>query len=169
LTAPRELLLVDADVLIDYADADVSVLGLVARHVGSVYVVRSVLGEVTQLPENECDRLGLQIVEPTLDQLLEAGEARGRLSFNDRLSLIVARDAGWTCVSNDRALRRACAEGRVPVWWGLQLMLALVGVGELERDSALDVARAIHRSNPRHITTEILGRFTRELQRIESE
>jgi len=32
----RELLLVDADVLIDYVVTDVTVLGRVARHVGSV-------------------------------------------------------------------------------------------------------------------------------------
>ena len=169
MVARWELLLVDADVLIDYADADVSVLGLAARLVGSVYVVRSVLDEVTQLPESECDRLGVQIVEPTLDQLLEAGAARGRLSFNDRLSLIVARDAEWTCVSNDRALRKACAESKVPVWWGLQLMLALVRVGQLESDTALAVAWAIHRKNPRHITIEILNRFARELELAGSE
>jgi hypothetical protein len=102
-----ELLLVDADVLIDYALADASILGLAARHVGSVHVVRSVLDEVTQLRPSDCSRLGIEVVEPSLDQLLKAAEVRGRLSFNDRLSLIVAHDQGWTCISNDRALRKS--------------------------------------------------------------
>ena len=168
MAARRELLLVDADVLIDYALADVSILGLAARHVGSVHVVRSVLEEVTQLAAGDCDRLGVRVVEPSLDQLLEAGAARGRLSFNDRLSLIVARDAAWTCVTNDRALRRACGEHQVPVWWGLELMLALVRVRELEGEVALAVAQAIHASNPRHISAEILERFAQEVGLAES-
>lgn len=162
-----ELLLVDADVLIDYAVTDVGVLGLAARHIGSVYVVRSVLDEAKQIQQGDCDRLGIQVVEPSLDQLVEAGASpHGRLSFNDRLSLIVAHHSGWTCVSNDRALRKACGERRVPIWWGLELMLALVRVRELDRGAALAVAKAIHESNPRHITAEILERFARELNRL---
>lgn len=123
----RELLLLDANVVIDYAIADLGVLGLVAGHIGRVCVVRSVL----------------------------------------RLSLIVAHDSGWTCVTNDRALRRACRGHRVPVWWGLQLMLALVRAGELAPDAALVVARAIHDDNTRHLTAEILNRFVREIERAE--
>jgi predicted nucleic acid-binding protein len=161
----RELLLVDADVLIDYALADASILGLAARHLGSVHVLRSVLAEVSRLAAGDCDRLGVRIVEPSLDQLLEAGAARGRLSFNDRLCLLVAHDAGWTCVTNDRALRRACGEHQVPLWWGLELMLALVRVGELEAGDAVAVAAAIRAGNPRHITADILERFAREVAR----
>jgi predicted nucleic acid-binding protein len=164
LGARWELLLVDADVLIDYVVAEVTILGRVARHVGSVYVVRSVLAEVEGLDADQCTRLGIEIVEPSVDQLLEAGaEPRGRLSFNDRVSLIVAAEAGWTCVSNDRALRRACGDRQVQVWWGLHLLLALVRDGALDRDAALAVARAIHESNPLHITREIVERFVREL------
>ena len=153
----RELLLLDANVVIDYAITDLAVLGLVARHVGHVYVVRSVLEEVEQVDEGNCERLGIGLVEPSLEQFVAAGEAeRGRLSFTDRLSLIVAHDSGWTCVTNDRALRKACRERRVPVWWGLELMLALVRAGELAPDAALAVARAIHEDNTRHLTAEIL-------------
>lgn len=163
----REPLLLDANVLIDYAVTDISVLGLVARRIGRVHVVRSVLEEVRQLGESECDRLGIQIVEPSLEQLLEAGTAEpGRLSFNDRLILIVAHERGWSCVTNDRALRRACGERGVPVRWGLELMLALVRAGDLEADAALAVARAIHESNTRHLTAEVLDRFRRALERI---
>jgi rRNA-processing protein FCF1 len=160
----RELLLLDANVVIDYAITDLGVLGLVAHHIGRVYVVRSVLDEVEQVRERDCKRLGIEIVDPSLEQLVAAGEAeRGRLSFTDRLSLIVAHDSGWTCVTNDRALRRACRERGVPVWWGLRLMLALVRAGKLAPDAALAVARAIHEDNTRHLTAEILGRFALEL------
>jgi hypothetical protein len=88
LAARREWLLFDADVLIDYALADASILGLAARHLGSV-----------------------------------------------------------------------------PLWWGLELMLALVRVGELEAGDAVAVAAAIRAGNPRHITADILERFAREVAR----
>lgn len=167
----RELLLLDANVVIDYAIADLGVLGRVARHIGRVHVVRSVLEEVEQVRERDCDRLGIEIVDPSLEQLVAAGGAAqpDRLSFTDRLSLIVAHDSGCTCVTNDRALRRACRERGVPVWWGLRLMLALVRAGELAPDAALAVARAIHEDNTRHLTAEILDRFAREIVRIELE
>lgn len=161
------MLLVDADVLIDYALADANILALAARHIGTIHVVRSVLREVTQLEASDCDRLGIEIVEPSLDQLYLAGETRGRLSFNDRLNLIVAHDAGWTCVSNDRALRRACSDRHVPVWWGLELMLVLVRLGELDGEAALMVAEAIQACNPHHITAEILERFARAVELAE--
>jgi predicted nucleic acid-binding protein len=165
-----ELLLLDANVVIDYAITDPGVLGLVVRHIGRIYVVRSVLEEVEQIRERDCKRLGIEVVEPSLDQFVAAGSAeRARLSFTDRLSLIVAHDSGWTCVTNDRALRRACRERRVPVWWGLQLMLALVRAGELVPAAALAVARAIHEDNTRHLTAEILDRFALEVARIELE
>ncbi|HYX23720.1 MAG TPA: hypothetical protein VFC23_06160, partial [Thermoanaerobaculia bacterium] len=96
------------------------------------------------------------------EQLLEAGKGTGRLSFNDRICLILARDGGWTCVTNDRALRKACDGISVPVLWGLELMLDLIADGHLTPESALQAARTIQAANPRHITAEILARFERK-------
>jgi hypothetical protein len=63
---------------------------------------------VEQLDEAACAELGLVVVDGTLEQLTEAGAGTGRLSFEDRVCLILARDNGWTCVSNDGRLRREC-------------------------------------------------------------
>jgi rRNA-processing protein FCF1 len=162
LSEPRRLLVVDANVLIDYVGSDISILRLAAEFVGPIHVTGPVLKEVEQLGEADCDRLGIHLVEASTNQLLEAGAGRGRLSFSDRLCLILARDRSWTCVTNDRALRRACTDLSVPVLWGLELMLELVSLRRLTVEAALDVAMAIHRSNPRHITAEILERFERK-------
>lgn len=53
----------DANVLIDYAKTSPSILGLVAQHVGQVYVAADVLEEVEQLDVAQCLAIGLQIVE----------------------------------------------------------------------------------------------------------
>lgn len=155
------LLLVDANVLIDFATTDREVLALVVQHIGAVHVPRDVLDEVEQLDEATCADLGLVVVEGTLDQLAEAGGRRGRLSFADRVCLILARDNGWTCVTNDGRLRRECETAGVPVKWGLQLLLALVDCGAMTPDAAVLVAEAVGRTNP-HMKPEVVVEFARK-------
>jgi hypothetical protein len=62
----------DADVLIDIADANEAVLALIEQHVAHVIIPTPVLAEVDTLDELKCAALGLQVVEPTLDQMREA-------------------------------------------------------------------------------------------------
>lgn len=156
----RSGLLLDASVLIDYAKADVSILELVARHVAPVRIALPLLDEVDQFTRSDCERLGILIEEPSLDQLLQAAAQRGGpLSFQDRLCIIVAHASGWTCVSNDKSLRRECDRIGVPVLWGLELMVQLVDRGQLTPKQASKTAQAIGSANPRYITKGVLTRF----------
>ena len=141
------LLLVDANVLIDYAMTDSSILALVVCHIGPVYVPRDVLDEVAQLDEDACTSLGLQVVEGSLEQLVEAAAGGGGLSFQDWMCLLLARDGGYVCVTNDRRLLRACQEAGVQTRRGLRLMLDLVAVGSLEAEVAIEVAEAMGQMN----------------------
>jgi rRNA-processing protein FCF1 len=166
MRAPGQPLVVDANVLIDYLAVDVTVLQLVSRHIGTIHVPRPILQEVPRIDPNQCERLGLQIVNGTYEQLSEADQRRGRLSFHDQLCLILARDTGWVCVTNDRALRKSCEKISIPVLWGLELMLQLVAGHHLTAHAAVDIATAIQASNPRHITQEVRERFSRRLQEL---
>ncbi len=80
----------DANVLIDYAKTSPEILGLVADHVGPVYVAAAVLDEVEQLDEAQCQAIGLTVVDGTLAQLTEASQRGGPLSFEDKLCLVLA-------------------------------------------------------------------------------
>ncbi len=157
-------LLVDANVLIDYVSSERAVLASAARHVGTVYVSTTIIDEVADLDTTECERLGLQVVEPSLPQLATAASKRGRLSFQDHLCLILARENGWTCVTNDVALRKACAKDGVSVLWGLEVMVELVAAGHLEIPDAIAVAESIHRLNPLHINEGIVARFQKRVR-----
>lgn len=155
-----KLLLMDANVLIDYRDSDLEVLALVGRHVGSVHVLSTILAEeVPGVGEAECARLGLSVIEPELEQVMRAGATRTRLSFSDHLCLTVAADGGYACVTNDRALRAACDSEKVETIWGLELMTKLVELGILSAPDALTVAWKIHEANPLHITADLIARF----------
>ena len=157
------LLIVDANVLIDYANTDPGVLKLVTSHIAPVHVPSVVLDEVDQLTIEDCSDLGIIIVDEPVDILLSAAEKRGALSFEDHVCLLLAKERNWTCVSNDKPLHRACTDEEVPVMRGLRLMIDLVGAEQLNKEGALDIAEQIQQSNPKHITAEIIEEFRKKI------
>ena len=153
------LLIIDANVLIDYANTDLSVLKLASMHLGSIHVPSVVLDEVDQLSEEDCESIGLIVLEEPVEILLSAGANRGALSFEDHVCLLLAKDKNWTCVSNDKPLHKACREEQVSVMWGFRLMIELVRRECLDKYTAMEIAQAIQISNPRHITPKIIEEF----------
>lgn len=151
-------LIADACVLIDLLQAEQSVLEAIARAMGRIHVVLQVLAEVEGLTRERAGELGLVVVDPTTELLLAAAAKRGRLSLPDRVCLLVAAKEGWTCVSNDGPLRRACVDAGVPVLWGLEAIAISVERGCLTVVGAIEAADAIARSN-RFITAEIVAAF----------
>lgn len=156
-------LVFDASALIDIADADRALLTLIAQAIGPVIVPTPVLGEVSTLTETDCAALGLTVLEPSLEQLTEATIRRGRLSEEDRLCLIVARDLGATCVTSDGALYDACVEGGIGVWRGLRPLIALVDLGVLDARAAIVTVRTIRATNA-YIITSVVRAFIVEIR-----
>jgi len=156
-------LVADANVLIDYVQTDSSILELHARHLGPIYVPSVILDEVDQLDERACQALGLTVIYEPVEILLLAGQARGPLSFEDRVCLFLARNNGWTCVTNEKALHKHCVMENVQAIWGLRLTIDLVRAAQLTRTTAIQTARAIQAINSRYITEEVMTRFVAEL------
>ena len=153
------VLLADADVLIDYRESDLTILKLVAEHVGRVAVIPPVLDEVRGITAKDCRRLGIEVVEVETEQMLRAAEVEASVSFTDRLCLVVCGEEGWTCVTNDGALQRLCKRHGVGTRFGLGLMVDLVAASVLTRRRAVAVARRMQVSNPLHINAHVLARF----------
>ena len=160
-TDPRGLV-PDANVLIDYAEGDKEVLSLIARHIAAMHVPSPVLEEVRKLPAREAARLGVEVIQPTLAQATEAAQATGPTSFKDRLCLVVARDNGWACLTNDKPLRKACQKAGIRCIWGLEAMALLVQAGRLSPKRAWAAAQRIAASSP-YITKALLGRFKEQI------
>ena len=160
LTRPSTaILLADADVLIDYRDSDLDVLKLIGHHVGPVVVLASVLDEVHGLTRADCKRLSISVSEVATARLLRAGVADSSVSFNDRLCFVVCHEESWTCVTNDRALRRLCKRHGVQTRFGLRLVVELVAAGAITEERAISIACKMHESNPLHINARVLARF----------
>src|SRR5687768_9406067 len=118
MSLPKAVLVMDANVLIDLWEADRNAIRLISDHVGQVHVPLPVLREeVNQIDEAEYVTLGIVPVDPPFSTAANAAARRAGLSFHDHLCLLLARDNGWTCVTNDKRLRRECAAEEVPVLW----------------------------------------------------
>ncbi len=166
MTDFTDVYLVDANVLIDYLSSDISILTIYSKEIGQIYVPTDVLEKVKQMDTGDCNRLNLKIVEPTLEQYLEAADKIGGLAFDDRVCFILARDNKWDCISNDKQLRVICEENGISVLWGLELMLPLVERDLIKPPEVLQIAKGIHESNPFYVTQTILKRFETKVSKI---
>ena len=157
-------LLLDANVLIDFYDADPSVFAVISSSVGEIQVASPVLAEVGQLSEVEAQRIGLKVIDPPVEMLTKVAQPGGALAFADRLCLELAFAKGWTCVTNDRPLRRECEARGVAILWGLELIALAVEAGGLLAPDAAELGRSIADAN-RYITEDVLNRFLTRIGR----
>ena len=156
-TKTQPFLIVDANILIDYFTCDRTIIKLICTYVGQIHLATPVLSEVKEISENDCLELGITLVEPSLEQLILATTGRrGPLSFQDRLCLILAKDQRWTCVTNDKPLRKECNSEGVPLIWSIELVCNLVEAGGLPAAHAKDIILCIHQNNPRYISDAIV-------------
>ena len=160
-----ELLIIDANVLIDFCKTDAAVLTLVAKHIGTVHVAEPVLAEVRQLDRVTAEGLGVHVVQAEFALLTTAAEAsvRSPLRFQDWLCLLLAEQEAWTCVTNDKRLRSECEARTVSVMWGLQLLLRLVDRRALPPKDAIELAEAMRKIN-RRLSREVVDAFIQKVK-----
>lgn len=158
MTSPSPLFVVDANVLIDYADADPAILALMALHVGPIHVPRRILQEVRAWSASDCEGLGLVVVTEDMEEITQATASIAGLSFPDRLVLAIAVRRSWSVITNDGRLRKVLTERSVGMRWGLEMMLELVRSGHLPADQAIAVAERICKNNQR-IKPDVLVAF----------
>jgi len=157
---PPRLMIMDTCVLIDFIKTEQTILELVVNHVGPLYVISPILDEINEIDdENELEMLGLIVIEPEIEDAYSASNRSGPLSFVDRLCFLTAKRHGFTCVTNDKNLRKYCKQESVSILWGLELLAELHKAGGIPSREAAEIAKGIHRSNPKHITEKIVSRF----------
>jgi len=113
-------------------------------------------------------RYNLKIETPDLEIASAASRPRGALAYDDRETLLLARLYGWTCITNDKPLRRECEVEGVPCLWGLEPMKALVEHNLITVSTALTIAKKIRGANPMFITEAIIQRFDTEISEIQA-
>ncbi len=155
------VLVADGGILADFVEADMSVLRLTAKHLGPLRIPSPVLPQVKGIDGFACRRLGLEVVECTTEQLLEAGRWKAGLSFEDRICLIVARDGNSACVTNEVVLQKACVQNGIVTLWGPDLVAELRRRLHISSGKAEKVLRSLHAINPHQISRSIVTKYQR--------
>lgn len=140
------VLLADTCVAIDYIETDVSVLTLICEHFAPLVIPSPVLeefnagGEIA-IDRSYCQALGLTVLEPELDDDLKvvARTERGP-SDTDWYCLSMSQRLGYTCLTNDTALIKACENNGVTTMRSLRPLLELVKRGVLAKSKAKKLA-----------------------------
>jgi len=158
----RDAAICDANVLIDYVDADEDVIRELVKYWGTVYVPTRILYEVKKLPIDRAEVLGLSVIETPL--ILPSAPG---LSGPDRACLHFVISEGWTCIANDTLLRRECRRQGGRVVWGLEMLLKLVSAGQITKARAKGIAERIGVSNP-EITDKLITEFVVKLAGLSS-
>jgi hypothetical protein len=159
----REAAICDANVLIDYVDADEDIIRELVKYWGTVFVPTRILHEVKKLLPERAGELGLTVIETPLILPTAPG-----LSGPDRACLHFVISEGWTCIANDTLLRRECKRQCGKVVWGLEMLLKLVSAGQITKARAKGIAERIGGFNP-EITSKLIAEFIDKLTAISSE
>jgi rRNA-processing protein FCF1 len=154
---PQPVAICDANVLIDYFYVDDDLVRELVRYWGAVMVPDMVMAEVHGVTFDRAIELGLTIIEtPSVLPIV------GGLSLQDRSCLHYVIAQGWTCIANDRKLRKECVRNGGQVVWGLEMLLRLVASGQVTKDRARDLGRKISEFNP-EIGQTVLNDFEDKL------
>lgn len=153
----------DANVLIDYINVEqTKVLRLASEHLFQIKLPLPILNEVDDFSRDRAEALGMEIIEPSIDQIKEAAIRGGSLSKEDKLCFAIARDNNWGIWTSDKPLHTKCKAEGLPTYWGLEIMLDLCAAGKLSPKLALETAKKISEVNER-ISTTVIDQFTQHL------
>jgi rRNA-processing protein FCF1 len=155
------LSIIDANILIDYVLADEDIIRELSNYWKEVLVPDCVINEVDGLTLDRAAELGLVIVETPFSELKEDPV----LSYQDLSCFYYTKKHSAVCLTNDKALRRACKSNGLDTIWGLEMLLLLVSNSQIKKARAKGIAEKIHKNNP-EITGNILKDFLINLQNI---
>lgn len=147
-----EILLADANVLIDLLHADaLSLVGdLVRNDIATVYLPRIVYDEVsTVISESQIADLGITILPVEIALMERVAQYHDtRLSYPDRSLLLMAKDRDYAVWSNDRRLRENCDENGVRALWEFEVLRWLVERDFMSAADLVAVAERVEETNP---------------------
>jgi rRNA-processing protein FCF1 len=156
--------IIDANVLIDYFESDLQILTQVSDNLGLIHIARSTFNKVHHLTVAAAQKHHFTIVTPDLKTAVEASKGRGRLAYDDRETLFLAKNNGWICITNDKQLREECKNEGVSCIWGLELMLILVKKNIISINAAIKTGDIIRKNNPKYIKNNIISEFKRQIK-----
>ncbi len=156
------MIILDANVVIDFRDSDRTILRLFSREIEKLGITAGVLIKVNEFTKENCEDLGIEVLY-LAPRELSLITTSGSLASDDQECAVIAAGRGMRVCTNDKALRVECEGRKIGLLWGLELLLILVEKKKLNKGKALRVAESIKDSNP-YITEEILISFRSKIR-----
>lgn len=145
----KPYLILDVNILFDLFKCDEDLIPLISNGVGKIQMASSVLEQIKFINESDCNSLGIHLIEPNAMQLFSAMTRRGTLSFFDHLCLILAKENGWTCVTNSNPLRRECEIESVPFIWRNDIIRHIALSGAITSPTTKKFLKQLAQLNPK--------------------
>ena len=142
--------ILDANVIIDLRNSDYLDLTISLSQNVEVYVVEQTREKVAGLSKTFCKALGLSILDPTLEEILDAAlfqDEVPQLAEDDALTLAVGFKRNLNIVSNDTRVRKFSAAKSHPHHGGFFLLLFLFDRNFLTKNECIKVANDILETN----------------------
>jgi rRNA-processing protein FCF1 len=158
-----EILLFDANVLIDLCNADKSLLKKLNDKLFDIYIPDLIISEVNNLDTSELKDFGINILNTPISILNQANFIKASCSLQDTVCLIQAKNNHYSLATNDKKLRKECIKAGIKIYWGLELILILAEAGDLTKSKALKNVHIIANKN-KVITKELVKDFEKKLK-----
>lgn len=141
----NELLIADANILIDYYLADPELISMLCKEF-KVKISKVVMGEIEQFTYAEAIDFGIEIMETDDSIRLNLPELN-RLSFQDKSCIVLTQKLNGSCLTNDKNLKKYLEKEGFKTFWGLEMILLLVSKNYLDKARAALIADKIFENN----------------------
>lgn len=141
----QELLITDANILIDYYLADSELISILCREF-KVKISKMVMDEIEQFTYMEAIEFGIEILETENSLSLNRPELN-RLSFQDKSCIALTKKLNGSCLTNDKKLKSYLEKEGFKTYWGLEMILHLVSRNYFDKQRATQITNKIFENN----------------------
>ena len=158
----NELLVSDANILIDFYLADSSLIKILCDEF-HLKIPKVIMDEIEQFTYAEALAFGIEIIDSqnTVDSgaILEPK----KLSFQDKACANLSKQLKASCLTNDKILKNYLDKQGIKTYWGLEMLLLLTSKKSLSKEKTTEIANKIFLTNYWY-SLEIQNSFWEKLQ-----
>lgn len=144
----KELLVSDANVLIDFHSAEPELLVFLCKEF-NVKISKVVMDEIEEFTHAQAIEFGMEIIDSEDMQEIHKIES-SRLSFQDKSCIVLSQRLKASCLTNDKSLKNYLTNLGIQTYWGLQILLLFVERNYLSKDRVEKIAKQIFETNCRY-------------------
>ena len=142
----NELLVSDANILIDFYLADSSLIKILCDEF-HLKIPKVIMDEIKQFTYAEALAFGIEIIDSvnTIDSSMIMEPKK--LSFQDKACANLSLQLSASCLTNDKVLKTYLDKQGIKTYWGLEMLLLLTSKKSLSKEKTTEIANKIFLTN----------------------